>query len=61
MLSGLVQFGVAPVDFTSLTTSLTTTAFGEMISPVLPIVGVAILVGFLFFVIRWAIGLFRGL
>lgn len=49
------------MDFTSLTTALTTSAFSDMIEPVLPIVGVAILVGFLFYVIRWAIGLFRGI
>jgi len=49
------------MDFLPLTTALTTTAFSDMIEPVLPIVGVAILVGFLFYVIRWAIGLFRGI
>lgn len=57
----MTHFGVAPVDFSGLTTQLSTTTFGEMIQPVLPIVGVAILVGFLFYVIRWAIGLFRAI
>lgn len=49
------------MDFTSLTTALTVTAFGDIIEPVLPIVGVAIIIGFMFYVVRWAIGLFRGI
>lgn len=49
------------IDFTALTTALSLTAFGEVIESVLPIIGVAVLVGFLFYVIRWAIGLFRGI
>jgi len=49
------------MDLTTLTTSLTVSAFTDIIEPVLPIVGVAILVGFLFYVVRWAIGLFRGI
>lgn len=48
------------VDFTALTTALSLTAFEGVIQSILPIVGVAVLVGFLFYVIRWAIGLFRG-
>jgi len=38
-----------------------TTAFSDVIEPLLPVVGVAVLVGFMFYVIRWAIGLFRGI
>jgi len=49
------------MDFTSLTTALSLTAFQSVITSVLPLVGVAVLVGFLFYVIRWAIGLFRGI
>jgi hypothetical protein len=49
------------MDLTVLTTALTVSAFTDIIEPLLPIVGVAILVGFLFYVIRWAIGLFRGI
>jgi len=49
------------MDFTVLTTALNLTAFQDVIEAVLPIVGVAVLVGFLFYVIRWAIGLFRGI
>lgn len=48
------------MDFTSLTTALSLTAFQDTIEAVLPLVGVAVLVGFLFYVIRWAVGLFRG-
>lgn len=51
----------AGMDFTSLTTALSLTAFQGVITSVLPLVGVAVLVGFLFYVIRWAIGLFRGI
>lgn len=49
------------LDVTSLTTALNLTAFAGVIEDLLPIVGVAVLVGFLFYVIRWAIGLFRGI
>lgn len=49
------------MDFTALTTVLTVTAFSDVIEATLPIIGVAVLVGFLFYVVRWAIGLFRGI
>lgn len=49
------------MDVTSLTTALSLSAFQDVIESLLPIVGVAVLVGFLFYVIRWAIGLFRGI
>lgn len=49
------------MDFTTLITALNLTAFADVIESVLPIVGVAVLVGFLFYVVRWAIGLFRGI
>lgn len=49
------------MDFTALTSALSLTAFADVIEAVLPIVGVAVLVGFLFYVTRWAIGLFRGI
>lgn len=49
------------LDVTSLTSTLTTSTFGNVISSLLPIVAVAVLVGFLFYVVRWAIGLFRGI
>lgn len=51
----------AIIDTSSLTSTLTVAKFAEVIQGLLPIVGVAVLVGFLFYVIRWAIGLFRGI
>lgn len=45
----------------ALTTALSLTAFQQTIEMVLPIVATAVLVGFLFYVIRWAISLFRGI
>lgn len=49
------------LDVTPLTSTLTTATFADVISALLPIVAVAVLVGFLFYVVRWAIGLFRGI
>lgn len=49
------------MDVTGLTDALTTDAFQGNIEAVLPIVATAVLVGFLFYVVRWAIGLFRGI
>lgn len=49
------------MDWTSLTSALSLSAFEGVIQSALPIVGVAVLVGFLFYVVRWAIGLFRGI
>ena len=48
------------LDTTGLTSTLTTATFADVIANVLPIVAVAVLVGFLFYVIRWSIRLFRG-
>lgn len=48
------------MDVSSLTTALSLSAFSDVIESLLPIVGVAVLVGFLLYVVRWAIGLFRG-
>lgn len=49
------------IDMTGLTSQLTLSTFGDVIEDVLPLVAVAVLIGFLFYVIRWAIGLFRGI
>lgn len=54
-------FATALLDTSSLTTTLTTATFADVIASLLPIVAVAVLVGFLFYVVRWAIGLFRGI
>lgn len=49
------------MDVSGLTTALTLSAFQGVIEALLPIVAVAVLVGFLFYVVRWAISLFRGI
>lgn len=49
------------MDWSGLTTALNLGAFESVIQSALPIVGVAVLCGFLFYVVRWAIGLFRGI
>lgn len=51
----------ALLDVSSLTSTLTTSAFAGVIQSLLPIVAVAVLVGFLFYCVRWGIGLFRGI
>lgn len=61
-MSPALMFGEATgLDVSALTSALTTTAFGNIITPLLPIVGVAVLVGFMFYTLRYAIGLFRGI
>ncbi|MBF1037242.1 MAG: hypothetical protein HXL09_00825 [Candidatus Nanosynbacter sp.] len=59
MGGGLATFGA--LDLTGLTGTLTIDAFQGIVQAALPIVSVAVLVGFLFYVVRWAIGLFRGI
>lgn len=49
------------MNVSGLTSALTLNAFQSVIEALLPIVAVAVLVGFLFYVVRWAIGLFRGI
>lgn len=49
------------IDVSALTTALNLQAFMDVISALLPIVAVAVLVGFLCYIVRWAIGLFRGI
>lgn len=48
------------MDISALTSALSLNAFQGVIQNMLPLVGVAVLVGFLFYTIRWAVGLFRG-
>lgn len=49
------------LDVSGITDTVTTSAIFGLIQAVLPIVAVAILVGVVFYVIRWSIGLFRGI
>lgn len=51
----------AVIDVTGLTSELTVDKFAEVIEGLLPIIGVAVLVGFLCYIIRWSVGLFRGI
>lgn len=48
------------LDVSALETTLTVPQFAEVIQAVLPIVGVAVLVGFLMYAVKWGIRLFRG-
>lgn len=61
MMNYLASSTASGIDVSSLTTALNLGAFQGVIEAVLPIVGVAVLVGFLFYTVRWAIGLFRGI
>lgn len=58
---GTILATTPAMDVSGLTTALTLSAFQGVIEALLPIVAVAVLVGFLFYVVRWAIGLFRGI
>lgn len=49
------------LDVSSLTSALNLGAFYDVIEGLLPIVGVAVLVGFVCYIVRWSIGLFRGI
>lgn len=60
-LTTLAVDATSGMDWTALTTALSLSSFQSVIQSALPIVGVAVLVGFLFYVVRWAIGLFRGI
>lgn len=52
---------VGAIDFSELTNALQLSAFEAVIQSVLPIVGVAVLVGFLLYIVKWSIRLFRGI
>ena len=55
------MLGAALIDVSALQETLTVEKFAEVIQGLLPIIAVAVLVGFLFYVVRWGIGLFRGI
>lgn len=52
---------VPALDISGLTNILTIANFQSVITSVLGIVGLAVITGFIFYVVRWAIGLFRGI
>lgn len=49
------------IDVSDLTDTLTLEKFGDVIESLLPLVAVAVLVGFIFYCVRWGISLFRGI
>lgn len=51
----------AALDVSGITNTVTTAAVFDLIEAVLPIIAVAILVGIVFYCIRWAVRLFRGI
>lgn len=51
----------AIIDVSGLSSTLTVDKFADVIEGLLPLIGVAVLVGFLCYIIRWGIGLFRGI
>ena len=57
----ITSLGEALIDTSTLESTLTVEKFAAVIQGLLPIVAVAVLVGFLFYVVRWGIGLFRGI
>lgn len=61
LLPILGETATATIDVSNLTSTLTLSAFTQVIQDLLPIVGVAVLVGFVCYIIRWAIRLFRGI
>lgn len=61
-MNPLTYFGEgAALDVTGITSTVTTAAVFDLIEAVLPIIAVAILVGIVFYTIRWAVRLFRGI
>ena len=49
------------MNISGLSDALTLAKFQSVIEAVLPIVAIAVLVGFLFYCVRGTIGLFRGI
>lgn len=49
------------LDVSGITDSVTTQGVIDLIETVFPIVAVAILTGIVFYVVKWAIRLFRGI
>lgn len=60
MMQYLATSSTPTLDVSALETALSLEKFMGVIEAILPIIGVAVLVGFLFYAIRYAIGLFRG-
>lgn len=59
----MMYFGTTTpaLDVSALTSTVTVAAIFDIIEAILPIVAVAVLVACAFYVVRWGIGLFRGI
>ena len=58
---GVLGTAAPQLDVSGITNTVTTATVFDLIEAVLPIIAVAILVGITFYVIRWAVRLFRGI
>ena len=63
-MNPLLVFGTGTgptLDVSGITSTVTAQGVIDIIETVFPLVAIAILVGCVFYVIRWAISLFRGI
>lgn len=61
MLNYLATAAAPSLDVSGITDTVTAQAVINIIQTVFPIVAIAILTGVVFYVVRWAIRLFRGI
>lgn len=61
MLPYILATSAPTLDVSGITNTVTTSAVFDLIEAVFPIIATAILVGIVFYVIRWAVRLFRGI
>ena len=61
MLPYMLATSTPTLDVSGITNTVTTSAVFDLIEAVFPIIATAILVGIVFYVIRWAVRLFRGI
>lgn len=57
----LLATSTPTLDVSGITDTVTTNAVYDLIEAVFPIIATAILVGIVFYVVRWAVRLFRGI
>lgn len=57
----LLASATPTLDVSGITDTVTTNAVYDLIEAVFPIIATAILVGIVFYVVRWAVRLFRGI
>lgn len=61
MLPYMLATSTPTLDVSGITDVVTTSAVYDLIEAVFPIIATAILVGIVFYVVRWAVRLFRGI